>query len=47
MVRAKVEAARVSPETVGVRRQKQRGSGKKLTATVSADKIWECIVFGG
>ena len=41
MVRAKVEAARLLPENVGVRRQKkQRGSGKKRTATVSADKIW-------
>ena len=48
LVRAKVEAARVSPENLGVRRQKkQRGSGKRMTSTVSAVKIWECIVFGG
>lgn len=48
MVRANVEAARVSPENLGVRRQKkQRGSCKRLKGTVSADKIWEGIVFGG
>lgn len=48
LVRGKVEAARSSPENLGVRRQKkQRGSGKRLTGTIHADKTQECIVFGG
>lgn len=47
LVRGKVEAARLSPENLGVRRQKkQRGSGKRLTGTIRAG-TWEGIVFEG